>query len=98
MQTRLHNLQKQNSLSTAVPQDRAIENRNLWNLMTMLVLYSYSEITQDTYISRNVHLAYFICIKAIIIKRKKKNIKEEKKKKKSRISPLPRGSSEQIQS
>lgn len=93
MQTRLHKLQKQNSLSTAMPQDRAIENRNLWDLMTMLVLYSHSEVIQDTYISRNVHLAYFICVKVIISKRKKR----QKEKKKKRISSLPRDSSEQVQ-
>jgi len=65
MPTRLHKLQKQNSLSTAMPHDRATENRNLWNLMAMLVLYSHSEVIQDTYISRNVRLAYFMCIKVI---------------------------------
>lgn len=70
MQTRLHKLQKQNSLSTAMPQDKATENRNLWNLMAMLVVYSHSEVIQDTYISSYVHLAYFKCIKAIKIFKK----------------------------
>lgn len=83
MQTRLHKLQKQNSLSAAMPQDRATENRNLWSLITMLVLYSHSEVIQDTYISRNVRLAYFICIKVVIIKRKKKAKRKKIKNKKA---------------
>lgn len=86
MQTRLHKLQEQNSLSTATSQDKATENRNLWNLLTVMVLYNCSKVIQDTDISRNVHLAYFICIKVIITKMKKKIQKENRKKKKSRIS------------
>lgn len=88
MQTRLHKLQEQNSLSTATSQDKATENRNLWNLLTVMVLYNCSKVIQDTDISRNVHLAYFICIKVIITKTKKKNTqrkREEKKKEENLI-------------
>lgn len=51
MQTTLHKLQKQNSLSTATSQDKVTENRSLWDLMIVLVLHNYSKVIQDTAIS-----------------------------------------------
>lgn len=57
--------------------------------MIMLVLHNCSKVIQDTEISRNVHLAYFIRIKVIITKMRKKNTKkqeEEEEKESSRLS------------
>lgn len=45
--------------------------------MTMLVLYRHSEVLQDTYISRNVHLAYFICVEVVTIEKKPTILKKK---------------------